>query len=286
MGARAAVVEDRYLLPDVGVALVVHAVRVLLVREPDLGVRPVTERLERRGPAAAERHLRQRRQRHAQPAHEPLGVGHEVWTVVGGPDRARELGLDRPQLGQPTSGGLRVGGKRKAVGEILQRRGRFQQLVGSPGLRPQHGGFPRQLPQTVSRRTRRFPVVTARGCPCPLGAPLGARLGHGRGPLQRPNHRPTQARRRVPKQIPIRFRLACHPACEVAGKRPHGDHDLLETARDRTAVSPHGDRPPLRLLVDPGHAAPAAPWRTCGSRSDGRSRSDCTSISVSPLLRD
>ena len=64
--ADAPVVEDRDLLPRVGVALVGHPVRVLVVGEPAGRVRPVAERLDRRGAAPAQRELRRHRELLAQ----------------------------------------------------------------------------------------------------------------------------------------------------------------------------------------------------------------------------
>src|SRR6185437_2972331 len=59
--ADAPVVEDRYLLPRVGVALVGHTVRVLGVGETAGRVRPVAEGLGRRDAAPAQRELRRHR---------------------------------------------------------------------------------------------------------------------------------------------------------------------------------------------------------------------------------
>ena len=97
--ADAPVVEDRDLLPGVGVALVGHPVRVLGVGETAGRVRPVAEGLDRRGAAPAQRELRRHRELLAQRGAQHGDVGDQVGAVLGGHDRGRQLALELAELG-------------------------------------------------------------------------------------------------------------------------------------------------------------------------------------------
>ena len=79
--ADAPVVEDRDLLARVGVALVGHPVRVLVVGEPAGGVRPVAERLHRRGAAPAQGQLGRHRELLAERRAHRGDVGDQVGAV-------------------------------------------------------------------------------------------------------------------------------------------------------------------------------------------------------------
>ena len=129
VGADASVVEDRDLLTDVRVTPIGSAIRILLDREADFVMAPVAVRLELRGAAAAERHLRKRRVRHAEPAQKALGVRDQVGAVVRGSDRRRQPSLDLPQFCKPRLGGVLVVRERELVRQPLQRGGGLEELV-------------------------------------------------------------------------------------------------------------------------------------------------------------
>jgi hypothetical protein len=130
---------------------VADALRILLVREAVLEVRSIAEGFERRRPTSAERHLWQGIERSSEPVQKPVGVGHQVGAVSRGSDRRGDFRLDRLQLGKPVARGVRIGREREAVGEILQGRGRFEQLVRRIELGPQLRRLPGELPEAVSR---------------------------------------------------------------------------------------------------------------------------------------
>ena len=191
-----------------------------LVPEPDLGVRPVTERLERRGPAAAERHLRQRGQRRPSQLtirsalvtrYGPLRAARTARELRPGSPAARPADFGRSPRRRQAQGGRRDPATPQSLPAARWK----------PGLRPQHGGFPRQ----VHRRSRGERADSP--SPLPLGA---ARRPPGAPPRPAPAAQsPTDAaRRRVPKQIPIRFLLAWHPPARspaAPSQRPRSPGD-------------------------------------------------------------
>ena len=126
MLADAAVVEDRYLLADVGVAAIGMAIGVLVAAEADLRVRPVAEWFGLRFPATAKRCLWWHWDRLAEPVPDVMRVGHEVGAVVGDADLLGQPGLELVQACQANS--ARQGLRRATVPA--------PGAVGTPPLRP------------------------------------------------------------------------------------------------------------------------------------------------------
>ena len=137
--ADAPVVEDRDLLPRVGVALVGHPVRVLAVGEPAGRVRPVAERLGRRGAAPAQRELRRHRDLPAERGTQHGDVGDQVGAVLGGHDGGRQLALELAKVSEALRL-LRGGGL--LDGQVLESGGGLEQAGRGAGgeARAQGGG--------------------------------------------------------------------------------------------------------------------------------------------------
>ena len=122
--ADAPVVEDRDLLPGVGVALVGHPVRVLGVGEAVAGVRPVAERLGRRAAAPAQGQLGRQGQVLAQRRADGRDVGDQVGAVLRGHDGGRQGALELAEL-RDQAGPLPRG--RLPDGQVLQGGDRLEQ---------------------------------------------------------------------------------------------------------------------------------------------------------------
>ena len=149
--ADAAVVEDRHLLADVGVAAIGMAVGVLVAAEADLRVRPVAEWFGLRFPATAKRCLWWHWDRLAEPVPDVMRVGHEVGAVVGDADLLGQPGLELVQACQARLG---PSGPRRAtvpapgaVGAPL--RPALTSAANGRGARPQLG---RRLGERPDRR--------------------------------------------------------------------------------------------------------------------------------------
>ena len=144
--ADAPVVEDRDLLPRVGVALVGHPVRVLAVGEPAGRVRPVAERLERGGAAPAQRELRRHRDLPAERGAQHGDVSDQVGAVLGGHDGGRQLTLE-PAKVSDALGLLRGGGL--VDGQVLESGGGLEQAGRGAGAEAsaQGGGGDGETPE-------------------------------------------------------------------------------------------------------------------------------------------
>ena len=198
-----------------GVAAVGHALGALLIGEPDPSMAAVAVGLELRSAAPAQRELWRNGQLAAEPVSHRARIRGQVRPVASGPDLALEPGLQLAQFGER---GLRrfvsVGGD-ETTRELLQRRGRLEQL----GRCRAHGAEPRGL----DGQLRHGPA---------LGPTGGVRRGLAAEHLvERTEHRVGDAPRRGrrPPAITI-VRLAGHPQliahqarcgaerCEVDGR--------------------------------------------------------------------
>ena len=144
--ADAPVVEDRDLLPRVGVALVGHPLGVLVVGEAAGRVRSVAERLGRRGAAPAQRDLRGQGEPLPERGAHGRDVGDQVGAVLGGDDAGRQVTQLIGQGGEP---GGAFAGRDLVDGQVLQGGGRLEQAgrrgPAEPGAQP--GGEQRRVPQ-------------------------------------------------------------------------------------------------------------------------------------------
>jgi hypothetical protein len=142
--AQAAVVQHRYLLADVGVALVGDPVRVLSVGEADAVAGAVAGRLDLGFAAPAQRHQRPGRDGHAEVVVQVRGVRRQVRAVREDLNLLVPSRLQRRQLGEP---GRRRGLLCQSDGQVLQGCRSLSQLRHFQVVTAQHGGGPGQLPQ-------------------------------------------------------------------------------------------------------------------------------------------
>ena len=124
----------------------------LASREPDAGVRPVTERFACGAAAAAQRHLRANLVLFSEPVDHLPGIGHQIGTVVGDPDLCLQAGLQALKLGQPACRCGRVG---QIDGQILERGGGLQEGRLIPQLDAQRCRRQGELPHLLIQPVRR-----------------------------------------------------------------------------------------------------------------------------------